>query len=173
MACYHRRTRICAHRSRGVRSPRVFLTADCTVAALFAFNWSSSGTTLAREDYLLAACLPPTFWWKACNNDNLWVRLWYFCTKEQNISFDEKDEKSYWLIANIRVTFTGLKWGLWWRKFVPYKTSNRNVRLHLLALFFCLRCAAATISHTTANKPCTQQEGACHSRQKPQCSVVG
>lgn len=38
VACYHRGTRICAHRSRGVRSPRVFLTADCTVAALFAFN---------------------------------------------------------------------------------------------------------------------------------------
>lgn len=71
--CYHQGTHICAHCSRGVRSPRVFLTADSTVAALFAFNWSSSGTTLARADYLLAHSPPISTWWKACSYDNLRV----------------------------------------------------------------------------------------------------
>ena len=37
-------------------SPGVFLTADTTLAALVPCNWSSSWTTVARADYLLAAC---------------------------------------------------------------------------------------------------------------------
>lgn len=49
---------VTAQRSRGVGSPGALLAAAWTVAALLTLNWSSSGTSLAREDYLLAACLP-------------------------------------------------------------------------------------------------------------------
>lgn len=48
---------VTAQRSRGVGSPGALLAAGWAVAALLALNWSSSGTSLAREDYLLAACL--------------------------------------------------------------------------------------------------------------------
>lgn len=48
---------VTAQHSRGVGSPGALLAAAWTVAALLALNWSSSGTSLAREDYLLAACL--------------------------------------------------------------------------------------------------------------------
>lgn len=49
--------RVTAQRSRGVGSPGALLAAAWTVAAPLALNWSSSGTSLAREDHLLAACL--------------------------------------------------------------------------------------------------------------------
>lgn len=60
---------VAAQRSRGVGSPGALLAAAWAVAALLALNWSSSGTSLAREDYLLAACLQSAE--KACHYDNL------------------------------------------------------------------------------------------------------
>lgn len=161
---YHHGIRICAHCSWGVRSPGVFLTTDSRVAALFPFNWSSSGMILARTGYLLAACLRLLPDEKPVTMTTLCIRRCGCCDISALTSTTlllGKYSLKFWVIIKISVALLGCSKGESWGQ----ESNSECLGLHLLPQLLCtaLSLTVVSSSNKTANEPCTQQHRAFHS----------